>query len=114
MTKDAEAHAAEDKKRREVVDLKNQADQLLYSTEKTLKEHGEKVSAETRSNIESAVNNLKEALKGESADAIKKAMENLGAGKSGDRQNPLRRGCQKARRRRAKAGRTGAAAGVAA
>ena len=79
MTKDAEAHAAEDKKRREVVDLKNQADQLLYSTEKTLKEHGEKVSAETRSNIENAVNNLKEALKGESADAIKKAMENLGA-----------------------------------
>ena len=78
MTKDAEAHAAEDKKRREVVDLKNQADQLIYSTEKTLKEHGEKVSAETRSNIESAVNNLKEALKGENADAIKKAMENLG------------------------------------
>ena len=79
MTKDAEAHAAEDKKRREVVDLKNQADQLLYSTEKTLKEHGEKVSAETRSNIENAVNNLKEAVKGESADAIKKAMENLAA-----------------------------------
>jgi molecular chaperone DnaK len=78
MTKDAEAHAAEDKKRREVVDLKNQADQLLYSTEKTLKEHGEKVSAETRSNIENAVNNLKEAIKGESADAIKKAMEKLG------------------------------------
>jgi molecular chaperone DnaK len=79
MTKDAEAHADEDKKRREVVDLKNQADQLLYSTEKTLKEHGEKVSSETRSNIESAVNNLKEAVKGESADAIKKAMENLSA-----------------------------------
>lgn len=77
MTKDAESHAAEDKKKREVVDLKNQADQLVYSTEKTLKEHGDKVSAEVRSNIESAVNNLKEAAKGEDADAIKKATENL-------------------------------------
>jgi molecular chaperone DnaK len=78
MSKDAESHAEEDKKKREVVDLKNQADQLIYSTEKTLKEHGEKVSAETRGNIESAVNNLKEAIKGEDADAIKKAIENLG------------------------------------
>jgi molecular chaperone DnaK len=78
MTREAEAHAAEDKKKREVVDLKNHADQLIYSTEKTLKEHGEKVPAETRSKIENAVNNLKEATKSENADAIKKAMENLG------------------------------------
>ena len=78
MAKDAETHAAEDKKKREVVDLKNQADQLIYSTEKTLKEHGEKVSADVRGNIENAVNNLKEAVKGEDADAIKKAIENLG------------------------------------
>jgi molecular chaperone DnaK len=78
MTKDAEAHAEEDKKKREVIDLKNQADQLIYSTEKTLKEHGDKVSAETRGNIESAVNNLKETIKGDSADAIKKAIDNLG------------------------------------
>jgi molecular chaperone DnaK len=78
MTKDAELHAEEDKKKREVVDLKNQADQLTYSTEKTLKEHGDKVPANVRSNIESAVNNLKEAAKGEDADAIKKAIENLG------------------------------------
>ena len=79
MTKDAESHAAEDKKKREVVDLKNQADQLIYSTEKTLKEHGDKVSAQTRSNIESAVNNLKEAVKGDDAEAIKRATENLAA-----------------------------------
>jgi len=78
MTKEAESHAEEDKKKREVVDLKNQADQLIYSTEKTLKEHGEKVSAEVRGNIESAVNNLKESIKGEDADAIKKAIDNLG------------------------------------
>ncbi len=79
MTSDAETHAEEDKKRREVVDLKNQADQLVYSTEKTLKEHGEKVSAETRGSIESAMNNLKEAAKGQDGEAIKKAMENLSA-----------------------------------
>jgi molecular chaperone DnaK len=79
MTREAESHADEDKKKREVVDLKNQADQLMYSTEKTLKEHGDKVSAETRGNIENAVNNLKEAIKGENADAIKKAIDKLGA-----------------------------------
>jgi molecular chaperone DnaK len=78
MTKDAEAHAEDDKKRREVIDLKNQADQLVYSTEKTLKEHGEKVSAEIRGNIENAMNNLKEATKNEDGDAIKKAIETLG------------------------------------
>ncbi len=78
MTKEAETHAEEDKKKREVVDLKNQADQLVYSTEKTLKEHGEKVSADTRGKIEGAVNNLKEVVKGDDANAIKKAIENLG------------------------------------
>jgi len=78
MTKEAESHAEEDKQKREVVDLKNQADQLIYTTEKTLKEHGEKVSADTRGKIENAVNNLKEAIKGDNADAIKKAIENLG------------------------------------
>jgi molecular chaperone DnaK len=78
MTKEAESHAEEDKKKREVVDLKNQADQLIYSTEKTLREHGDKVSAETRGGIENAVNNLKDAIKGEDANAIKRAIENLG------------------------------------
>jgi len=78
MKKDADAHSEEDKKRRQVVDLKNQADQLIYSTEKTLKEHGDKVSSATRGKIESAVNNLKEAVKGEDASAIRKAIDNLG------------------------------------
>ncbi|HML76528.1 MAG TPA: molecular chaperone DnaK [Anaerohalosphaeraceae bacterium] len=77
MKRDADAHAEEDKKRREVVDLKNQADQLVYQTEKSLKEYGEKVDAKVRGDIESAVNRLKEAAKGEDGDAIKKAMENL-------------------------------------
>lgn len=79
MTTDAEAHAEEDKKRREVIDLKNQADQLVYATEKTLKEHGEKVSGDTRGNIESAVNSLKEAAKGDDSEAIKKTIESLSA-----------------------------------
>ena len=77
MQRDAESHAAEDKKRREVVDLKNQADQLIYSTEKTLKEHGAKVSGDTRGKIDSSFNNLKEAAIGEDGQAIKNAMENL-------------------------------------
>ena len=77
MTEEAETHADEDKQKREVVDLKNQADQLVYSTEKTLKEYGDKVSSDTRGKIESAVNNLKETLKGQDAEAIRKAIENL-------------------------------------
>jgi molecular chaperone DnaK len=78
MKRDAEAHAAEDKKRREIIDLKNQGESLVYGTERTLKEHGEKVSAETRGNIESAMNNLRDALKSDDADRIKKTMEALG------------------------------------
>jgi len=77
MKKEAEEHAEEDKKKREVVDLKNQADQLIYSTQKTLKEHGDKVSGETRGKIENAINNLKEAIKGEHGDAIRRAIDNL-------------------------------------
>ena len=77
MRKDAEAHAEEDRKRRELVDTKNQADQFAWSTEKMLKEQGEKVSAEDRSQIESALNQLKEANKGDDIDSIKRAMENL-------------------------------------
>ena len=77
MSKDAEQHAEDDKKRREIIDLKNQADQLVYATENVLKEHGEKVPAEERSNVESALNNLKEAAKQDDAEAIKRAMENV-------------------------------------
>ncbi len=77
MKKDAESHAEEDKKRRELVDLKNQADQMVHQIEKMLSEQGDKVSAEDRSNIESALGNLKEAAKGDDAQAIKNAMENV-------------------------------------
>jgi len=77
MRKDAEAHSQEDHKRRELVDLKNQADSLAYQLEKNLKEWGEKVPPADRSNIESAISQLREALKGDDATAIKRAMENL-------------------------------------
>src|SRR5688500_12969020 len=77
MKRDAEQHAAEDKKRREMIDLKNQAESMVYETEKALREHGEKVGAETRGNIESAMNNLRDALKSDDADRIKKTMETL-------------------------------------
>ncbi|HPS53125.1 MAG TPA: Hsp70 family protein, partial [Phycisphaerae bacterium] len=77
MRHDAESHAEEDKKRRQLVDLKNQADNMAYQAEKTLKENGEKVPAEDRSTIESAISALKEAAKGDDAEAIKRAMQNL-------------------------------------
>ena len=77
MVKDAEANAESDKKKREAVDAKNEADSLVYSTEKTLKDLGDKVSAGDKSNIESALNELKEALKGDDTENIKKKTENL-------------------------------------
>jgi molecular chaperone DnaK len=71
MVKDAEANAAEDKKRREAVDAKNHADALVHSTERALSEHGSKVPEGERRAIEDAVSDLKEALKGDDAEAIK-------------------------------------------
>jgi molecular chaperone DnaK len=71
MVKDAEANAVADKKRREAVDAKNHADALVHSTEKALSEHGSKVAESERRAIEDAVSDLKEALKGDDAEAIK-------------------------------------------
>ncbi len=77
MTEDAQRHEEEDKKRREVIDARNQADQLVYQTEKMLKEYGDKVGPQERGNIESAMNSLKEVSKGDDVNAIKRATENL-------------------------------------
>jgi molecular chaperone DnaK len=77
MVKDAEAHAAEDKKRRELVDAKNQADALVHSTEKALSEHGDKVGEAERTAIENAIASAKEAIKGDDVDAIKSKTEAL-------------------------------------
>jgi len=70
MVKDAEAHATEDKKRKELVEAKNQADAGVHSTEKALAEHGDKISAEDRAAIETAVAELKTAKEGEDLEAI--------------------------------------------
>ncbi len=75
--KEAEAYAAEDKKRREAVDVRNNADQMIYQTEKTVTEFGDKLSDEEKSKIETAKEALKEALKGEDIDAIKAKQEEL-------------------------------------
>jgi molecular chaperone DnaK len=71
MVKDAEAHAAEDKERKTQVEAKNHAEALVHSTEKALSEHGSKVSEAERGAIENALADLKEALKGSDAEAIK-------------------------------------------
>jgi molecular chaperone DnaK len=70
MVKDAEAHAEEDKKRKAAVEAKNHAEALVHSTEKALSEHGSKVGDAERTAIENAMADLKEALKGDDADAI--------------------------------------------
>jgi molecular chaperone DnaK len=77
MKREAEQHAAEDKKRREVIDIKNRGESLAYETEKSLHEHGDKVPADVRGNIESALNSLRDALKSDDGDRIKKTLENL-------------------------------------
>ncbi len=75
--KEAEQYAAEDKKRREDIDLRNGADQMVYQTEKTLNEFGDKVTEEEKSKIEAAKEALKEALKSENTDDIKAKQEAL-------------------------------------
>jgi molecular chaperone DnaK len=75
MKSEASAHAEEDRKKRSLVEARNQAEQLAHQTEKTLKEHGEKVSAEDRGKIESAVSHLREVAKGDDEAAIRKAIE---------------------------------------
>jgi len=77
LVRDAQTHTEEDKKRRKAAEAKNQADTLLYQTEKNLKEHGEKVSAEDRTKIEEAVTALKKAMEGNDPDAIESATQSL-------------------------------------
>ncbi len=77
MVQDAEVHSDEDKKQREFIDFKNQADSLLYQTEKTLKDLGDKVPAEAKAKIEAAQGRLREAAKGTDINEIKSSMEEL-------------------------------------
>ena len=77
MVKEAEKYADQDKKKREEVELANQANTLVYATEKSLKDYGDKISAADRANVERETNSLKEAIKSNDANRIKQAMESL-------------------------------------
>ena len=77
MVKDAEANKEADKKKRETVDVRNQADSLIFSTEKSLKEHGDKISAEEKKSIESALSDLRNSLKGTDTEEVKKKTQTL-------------------------------------
>jgi molecular chaperone DnaK len=77
MKQDAEAHAAEDKKQRELVDTRNQADNIVFQLRKQLEEHGDKVPAEVRGKIESAINDVESKVKGDDVTAIRRALDEL-------------------------------------
>jgi len=77
MVRDAESHADEDKKRREEVEVRNQAEALAFQGERSLKDLGDKVSAEDRSAVESGITAVRDALKGSDADAVKSSMDSL-------------------------------------
>jgi len=77
MKKDAEAHAADDVKKAELVKLRNVADSTAYQVEQQLSEHGDKIPAEERAKVEASINNLRSTLKGDDAEAIKKANDKL-------------------------------------
>ena len=77
LIKDAELHAEEDKKKRELVDARNMADSLIYSTEKSIKEVGDKLDESTKEEIDRAVENLKKAMEGEDTEEIKRLADEL-------------------------------------
>jgi molecular chaperone DnaK len=77
MVREAEQYAEEDRRRREAAEAKNRAEQLVYQTEKSLKDYGDKISDEDRASVESALNNLKEKLAGDDTVAITSATEAL-------------------------------------
>ena len=77
MVRDAEAHADEDKKKREAIEARNHADSMVYTTEKSLKEYGDKIDAVEKGNIENKLAELKKIMEGEDAEAIKKATDEL-------------------------------------
>ena len=77
LVKDAEMHAEDDKKKKELVEARNSADSLIYSTEKSIKELGDKVDSETKSKVEEAISALKKAMEGEDTEEIKRLSEEM-------------------------------------
>jgi molecular chaperone DnaK len=77
LVREAESHSAEDKKKRELIEARNQADSLVYSTEKSLKEFGDKISDDDKKRIEEGIATLKKEMEGSDADLLKKATDEL-------------------------------------
>ena len=77
MVHDAESHAEEDKKKRELIEARNRADQLMYTTEKSIKEYGDKIGAQDKKKVEEALQGVKEAIKSDQVDQINQAVEAL-------------------------------------
>ena len=77
MKKDAELHADEDKKRKELIEAKNKADSMIYATEKSLKEHGDKLTADDKAKVDKAIEKCKEALKTDNVEQINAATEEM-------------------------------------
>ena len=78
MRREAEAHADEDKKRKELIEARNYADNVVYTSEKTLRELGDKVPAELKSQVESQIQVVKDLMNKDDTDAMRKATEELG------------------------------------
>jgi molecular chaperone DnaK len=77
MKKDADAHADEDRKRKELVETRNHADSMIYATEKSVRDLGGKVDAETKGKVETEIQNLKKKMESEDVEAIKQGIESL-------------------------------------
>jgi molecular chaperone DnaK len=77
MVKDAEAHGEEDKRKKALVEARNKADQMIYTTEKTLRDYGDKVSSDEKKRIEEKIEKVKEAMRGENADQINRSIDDL-------------------------------------
>ena len=77
MVRDAEAHADDDRRRREEAEIRNQAETLVYQTEKLLREQGDKIAGDEKDKVEAGLKNVKDALAGSDIDAVKNATESL-------------------------------------
>jgi molecular chaperone DnaK len=77
MVKEAELHAEEDKKKKEVIEQKNQLDNLIFTTEKALQEHGDKISEEEKKNVATAIENAKKTMEKDDVDSFKRATEEI-------------------------------------
>ena len=112
MRQDAEAHAEEDKAKREEVETRNEADNIVYRTEKLLKDSGDKISGDTKSKVETAVSAVKEALKGSDAAAIRTALDKLNETVQGASQELYKAAAEQAEKSKSAGGADASAGGA--